>query len=115
MHLSGDNLRRYGWPRQKGVAHGFREALRTGKTKTAGANVEVLSEWETQTCQGPVAARRRAVAERGVVHVVGRRLKGNASELWTRSAAGPSDGALRWKSGVVWRNSQVLERGRAIA
>jgi hypothetical protein len=38
---------------------------------TASADVEVHSGWQVQTCQGPTAADRRAVAQGSVGHIVG--------------------------------------------
>src|SRR5207302_2366286 len=75
VDLSGDDLRRYGGRRDKRIPHRFRDALRGVRVAaaiiTASADVEVLSGWQVQTCQGPVAASRRAVAQRSVVHIVG--------------------------------------------
>src|SRR5205807_843526 len=97
--------------RDKRITHRFRDALRAVEVAaaiiTARADVDVLSGRQVQTCQGPVAAGRCAVAQGSVVHIVGGILKGNARELRAGAAAGPGNGGLR--------HSQVLQCGDVVA
>src|SRR5204863_6345165 len=77
--------------RWKRIPHGFRDAVRAVSVPiaiiTASADVEVLSAWEAQTCQSPLAVSRlRAIAQGSVAHIVGRVLESNARE-WRGGAA----------------------------
>ena len=93
-----------GWPGKKGNLDRFDNALAavTTAAPSASADVEVLSGWQIQICQPPVAADWRAVTQRGVARIVGRIVKSNARELRAGAAARPRNGSFR--------NNQVLQR-----
>ena len=99
----------------------LRAVLEAAAIISARTDVEVLSRWEVQTGEGPVAGSDRAIAEKSVVQIVGGRLKGNARELRAGAAADLGRGIREYQKPLAMRpgngglrHRQVLQRGGVV-